>query len=245
MSKPQSGGVAVILLLLILVSVVGLGGYYIGTQNSSSKTQPSPASQTQALSPSPVSSPSTSPTASLPSGWTYQTNLSCSVQIPIPPKAEPYTTTRFTETPATSDNNRYWRFLENTESEMLIFKDDASAVFYPVEFDGLGNGYNPGSVNVFCAPNPNNLTAEQIIAAINQDIKTKQWDFKIINTSSENKWGIDTKVINIEGGMFGDTSYYVFPANGKMYFVSSSSGSSNQPVKDTTKQIFDNLKFSN
>lgn len=244
MLKTQSGNIALVLLLVIVVAAAAsLGGYYLGT-----KTTAKPGSPDLPISsPMAISEASTAPvqTSSLPEGWVYQKSESCAVQIPIPPQAEPYTTTSFPPGGAADDNNRYWRFLENTDSEMLMFKDDALAIYSPVTPSEFGNDYNPGSVLVFCTQNPSNLNPDQIISQINEFIKTQQWDLKVLDQGAENKWGFNTRKIKMEGGMFGDTLIYVFPANGKMYFVYSSSASPNQPVKDTTKQIFDNLKFAN
>ncbi len=127
---------------------------------------------------------------------------------------------------------------------MFFFKDNSLLTFDLLE-PGGGNDYNPGSVSVFCAPNPENLTLDQILAKLEKDIKSPDLsDFEVIKTGQIIKWGVNAAVVNIVGGMFGEDNAYIFPANGKMYFVQYVSNSQNTPVKDTTKQIFDNLKFS-
>jgi hypothetical protein len=243
MPKSQTGSVVVILLVVILLLIVGGGAYYLGTQNASeSVPYPLPSVST---SPEISATPIASTNSNIPSDWTYQTNKSCNVSIPIPPKAEPYTTNSFPGGGAADDNNRYWRFSEDTESSYYFFNDDVSAFYYPVDFNGLGNDYNPGSVHVFCAPNPQNLTVDQISAKLNQTLLNQDQETKIIDKGTRNKWGMDTKIINMQDSMLGDTDIYLFTNGNKMYYVYSFSGSTNQPVKDTTKQIFDNLKFSN
>lgn len=246
MPNNQKGSTLIILAVLVLLILVGGGAYYLGTQKNTPQESQNSYQPSANPSPSTISQASSSAQISqIPSTWTYQKNNSCSVQIPIPPKAEPYTTNTFPEGGAASDNNRYWQFAENTPSNMLIFQDDAMVSYSPVESNELGNDYNPGSVSVYCSLNSNNLSTDQIISILEDRFKKQQMDFKVINKGSENKWGIDTRKINLDGGMFGDTPIYIFTANDRMYFVYSSSASMNQSVKDTTKQIFDNLKFSN
>lgn len=236
----QKGGILPALMIIVIMVIVGGGAYYLGIKQS----QPQQNFQPPVI-PDQVTIASPSPASSLPSGWTYQKSTTCDVSIPTPPKAEPYTTTSFPPGGAANDNNRYWKFWENTESEMFIFKDDAALTFYPVASSDLSNDYDPGSVAVFCAPNPGNLTTEQIISKLESAVKGEGLStFEVVRKGQADKWGLDTTVINILGGMREDDNY-ILSANGKMYLVQYFSGSPNKAVKDTTKQIFDNLKFSN
>lgn len=241
----QKGSVTLILSAIIIMVFIGIGAYYLGLTHR--PQQATDIKLNNGPAPSSVSSPqaSAAPISSIPENWTYQTGTACDVSIPTPPKSEPYTTNSYPKSPLVSDNNRFWQLSDNGGSNMFFFKNSSIISFSPIESQELGNDYNPGSVSIFCASNPDNLTSDQIVSKLEQEMSSNNYDFKVINKGKENKWGIDTDVINIDGGMFGQNDIYIFASGNKMYFTEYSSYSSNQFVKDTTKQIFDNLKFSN
>lgn len=249
-SPNQRGGFVIVLSILVVVVFVSVGTYYLGTQQSKPEiviltNSPVPTFDSSAPLPSNASAkPSTRPSTSLPSDWTYQKSTACNTSFPIPPKKEPYLTTTLPSTGATNDNNRFWKLSENTESELFLFKDDSSLNYAPTEEASLGNGYNPGSVSIFCTRNNETLTNGQLVSTLEAYIKSNNYDFKLLNKRNLNKWNIDVVAVNIQGGMFGEADdVYFFNIGNRSYFVTYSSQSENQVVKDTTKKIFDNLQF--
>ncbi len=250
MPKDQTGGAIIILLVLILIAIVGFGGYYIGAQNSSPKVEPSPVAQTSTqTSASPTPSPAAQSTSTLPSGWTYQEDKFCNVSIPVPPKSEPYYIPDNPNTPpsVTNDEGGWWHFekraYEPSPTEKF-FTNDTMAIFKQPE---AASDHVPGFVQVICGSNNKNYTTASYV----EDYKKQFTDgtfgglnFEEVGTKT--LWGKQVIESNITGGMYsGDDHEYYFVTPSKVYRIRKLSYSQLQIIKDTTNQIFDNLKFSN
>lgn len=239
------------MILAILVSLIAVGVFYLKTQVRNSPTQqpvPAPTTAVNKLSPTPEATESTPlGMGTIPDDWTYQQSAVCSISFPIPPKKEPYFTTKSPSGGATSDNERYWKLSDTKDSGVFVFKNSAVANYQFVTPPQFGNGYTPGIVRVFCATNTENLTTLSLVNKVAEEEKRKGSSGQITSKRQTQKWGKTVYAV-IFDGLQGSTANkdgerYFYADSKNIYFIDGISESSNFSVRDTTAKILNNLKF--
>lgn len=252
MNLNQKGSFLPILGVIVLLVVIAGGAYYLGTQNiknsQNAQISTSPKSPAQ---PTTIESPTNPPiqnTNSLPSDWAVKNSVICNVKIPLPPKKEPYYIPDNPSTaPATNDEGGFWSYEERgsgNENDKFFINESISIFKNP---NKQGSGYVAGMVQVICGPNNKGYTTQSFV-----DAYAKQYTdgtFSGLDFKQDGKkalWGHEVIQATITGGMFNeDDKEYYFATPSKLYQIRTISLSSNQTIKDTTKQIFNNLQFVN
>jgi hypothetical protein len=166
----QRGFVPLIIGFAILLVVVGIGAYYLGTQKNNqvitnnNQAIPSPTTSDIIRNTSPTSNPVS--IATLPEGWLYKGNNECDVKFPIPPKKEPYYSTPDSNRPpsVTGDegSGRFWDFprggvYPNILSKLISNNQEykqATTMYATVD---EASGYVSSAVVVSCIRNTGNL----------------------------------------------------------------------------------------
>ncbi len=238
------------------VALIGmglLGGYLLWGNNRTASlnvnernqavTTATQASPTQVVTEAPIKALE----SNIPADWTYHASTLCDVSFPIPPKKEPYYTIKLPTGGATNDNNRYWRLRDTKDNGIFLFKDSAFALYEFETPPQLGNGYTPGLVRVFCAPNTEDLTTLALVNKVDEEGKRSDRSGQIVSKRQTQKWG-ETVYAVIFDGLQGATvnknnERYFYADAKKIYFIDAVSESSNQVVRDTTEKILNNIRL--
>jgi hypothetical protein len=254
--------------LLILLPVVAVGGYYLGTTSAKNQveksvlvTSPSPGSESVACTmdakvcPDGSSVGRVGPNCEFPqcpgdeqsteeslSGWKEVAVAECSgLRVKVPP-------TDFSlDSPSEMDKNRVWRMNVHSLSEGSRPFTHAVVVTYENK-DGLGSGYAPGSVTVECAKNVNDLMTADLITQIRQ-----QWEsfddgsgtFKLFERGEVPVADGDPATrYELQGGMAREGNYYyVIGTRNMIYRLNYVSMSENEKLKSTTELIFNSIRL--
>lgn len=234
----EKGNLAIAMIGITFVVLIGVGAYYLGTQQNN-------INSTQTYAPTPTQKPD-SKANSVPNDWTFKPSTDCGVKFPVPPNQEPYF--ELLEDPYTHQttqdpkNRRYWQLRESREAAdgHKIFTK-ASDLLYVAEIEA--SGYVAGLVGVQCAPN-NSYTlaniAESYAAGFGSDAGIQVKSQRVTNL-----WGKEVVAAKFEGGMFSEMEVYFVVTKDKIYKVDKRADSDKEFVKNTTDQIFNNLQFPN
>jgi len=224
-------------LILVCSSLSAFGGYYFGKQsNKNEQTYLQP-------SPSPIVTPSSLSTNTLPIGWSYKSGT-CDVKFPIPPKEkpyyQPYDPNRTPSVTEDEGSGRYWQFRVGANS-LFQFTNLETAMFAN---DEEASGYISGAVNVYCVENNDKYDSKQLLNQLNFFLVEGQGKIKIKSANKTTKWNAETYELSFEGGMFNsDQKYYLLATPSNWYLITTVSMSNTKLVQDTAQKIFDNLLF--
>jgi len=207
---------------------------------------------------------------SLPSGWSYKTNNECGVKFAVPPKMPPYYQVSDPNGPpsVTEDNGsgRFWDFprgavYPNLLSKLMTGGEEYKQATTMYATADEASGYVSAAVVVSCLPNTNNLndlsalnTLKAKLQAYNQDTGEKGMGASLYTIKSSNevsRWGNKANDLSVTEDYskpgaepFSDTvEYTIFTTQKFIYEVRVMGASNDQVVKDTAKQIFQNLSF--
>lgn len=215
--------------------------YFIGKQSQMQlQNYPQPTAApipTITLSP-PVQKPSSSYKPNILKDWTTVKSSECNVIFPLPPKKEPYS---YPETESDFNSGRMWKYSHQTsKSENGTMSESVDISYLRIDDKEPGGDYLAGRVNITCQQNLRKSNQE-VFEAIKRFQENSgngpYYEFK----RNESKWGNDVLVYLVRGQF--DIEHYIFSSGKFTYDISYYSGSEKQFVKDTTKQIFDNLEF--
>jgi hypothetical protein len=200
-------------------------------------TEATPSSSPVAIA---SASPSTSPSPR--ANWKSFISQVCGVGYSIPPQAEPYTTTSFPAGGASDDNNRVWRSLDLYISDGKLYNlfENGLKIDY-FKNTPIGNGYTPGLITLYCAPNSQNMTADTVLENFLKENST----LTLQSSKRVVKWYQQAVVADITGAQSSPlNNEYYFIANPKyIYLITATSESPNDSVKNTTEQIFNSIQF--
>jgi len=248
--KPKTNYLLIGGIVLACFVIFGFGGYYLGKQSSTYKsnlnnTQNQLSQTATPESNSPTTVPTNQPVSTLPSDWSYKDSGECGVKFAIPPKTEPYyipyDPNRQPSVTKDEESGRYWQFREGVNS-LFQFTNLATAIFAS---DTEASGYISGAVNVYCAENSDKYDSKQLLNQLNFFLAEGQGSvIKIKTFNGITKWNLEAYEITFEGGMFNsDQKYYLLASPTNWYLITKISKSSSKFVQDTTNKIFDNLLF--
>ena len=188
--------------------------------------------------PNEPNNPNNNEDTTLPEGWTANDMTACSIQIPMPPRQDPYV----------SAEGEYWRFQQNTQENTVFFPNIGIVIFQNPEAGG--SGYVAGSVVVSCRPNADNNSVDEIAEQYGQYLADQSRNVpeeaKLTLRMGEKitLWNKEVQVVSIEGGMFNpEDKLYVTAHNGFAYIISKPAMSTNAFVRQTTEDIFAKLNF--
>jgi hypothetical protein len=231
------------LLTAVVVISVSAAGYfafqYYQLRQKDGQLQPAPN-----LAVTPISE-STDQNIGLPLNWITKTSAMCNVDFPLPPKEEPYYHPLDpNKTPSLTDDvgsGRYWQF-EERENSMFQFTHVATARYAN---DSELSGYISGAVQVFCAKNTDSYDSKQALNQLNFFLAEGQGSVvKIISSNKTTQWNKEVYELTFEGGMFdSNQKHYLFTTSSNWYLVTKIIKTQTETIKDTTNQIFNNLKF--
>lgn len=241
----QKGSLIVSIGIIVLLVLAAGAAYYLGTQ------KPKPVYDTQSPTASIATSsyPSTQVSVSasvLPPGWEYQTGKNCNVNIPLPPKKEPYFIPDNPNTPpAVDDEGGFWQ-IEDVLSQAdqdKFFKGSVMARFRNP--DAGGHDYVAGIVQVICGPNTQKYSTDNYIEVYSKQFTDGTFQgLTFSNLGTVNLWGKEVVKASIEGGMSSeDDSEYFFATPETLYRIRTFSQSQLLIIQDTTQKIFENLQF--
>lgn len=176
----------------------------------------------------------------LPKGWTYQESKLCGVDIPLPPKEDPYITV---------DRQEYWTFQEARQDYQGIFFPDVAVAMLQNPEKG-GSGYVAGAVIVSCGENTHGEIPEEAAARyaahlenLNQEVPPEA-RVTLVSKEKTTLWGKEVQVVGLSGGMFtADDRMYIATTKDMVYFISHPQMSQDAFVRQTTETVFNNLKF--
>lgn len=236
-------GASYVLIGIVVLAVIAGGAYYLGQM----KNQPTSREQvynstptTQPTYSNPVSEKS-SPTAQPDSqkGWITKKSSYCDVTFTYPPNEAPYF--EYVGDSKNPQNKRFWQLREavGASDGHKIFKS-SSTLMYVADIEA--SGYIAGMVGVQCAANTGYTldNAPDIYASgfgADAGIKVK-------SKRTTKMWGRDVAVAKFEGGMFSDNEIYFVVTDKNIYKIEKRSDSDKELVRNTTDQIFSNLKIS-
>ncbi len=179
-----------------------------------------------------------------PTNWTKKTSTECNIQFTLPPKEVPYYHPYNPEkAPGVKDegSGSYWQFREG-QSQLFLFSHLAVANYSPD--GGTGSGYTPGGVNVYCAPNPENLNSKRLLEKLREYLKESK--YKVESSNSTTRWNKEVYEISFEGGMFDSKDrYFLLATPSNLYLINKEADSPTEIVQETTETILENLHFVN
>ena len=178
------------------------------------------------------------PGTTLPEGWIFNDMTICNIQIPMPPRQDPYV----------SAQGEYWRFEQNTQQNPTFFPNTGVVIFHNPEAGG--SGYVAGAVIVSCRPNTSNSSVDDVANQYGQYLadqgKNAPEEAKLTLNIEEKitLWNKEVRVVSIKGGLFNpDDKFYITTHNGLAYIISKPSMSTDAFVRQTTEDIFAKLNF--
>lgn len=179
----------------------------------------------------------------IPSDWTSHTSNDCAIALPIPPKKTPYYIPPSGSEPANIDEGGFWQYREYIfqEGDISLFEKQVSVIFSNP--DAGGSEYMAGRVSVSCAQNIKKMTTEQLTDEVINLYNAHSGESK---ASLKQQTTILGKVMNevaFNGGMNQGESIYLYADTNNIYDLSTTSMSTNPFIKQTTKQIFNHIKF--
>ncbi len=174
----------------------------------------------------------------LPEGWSISKSELCNVEIPLPPKEEPYL----------SDQGEYWFYQQYPGGGAPFFENNAITLFHNPELGG--SGYVAGAVTISCKANANNDSTAKLVSDYKDYLATQNANapedarIKLIEVGNRNLWDRNVTVVNFKGGMFDETEeYYFLATETTSYLISKPAMSLDSFVRETTEKIFDGLEF--
>lgn len=265
--KPKTNYLALGGVVLACFVLFGFGGYYLGKLSSNSQqyinNEQSQLTPTATLeSNTPTATPTSQQINSLPTGWSYKNNNECGVKFAIPPKETPYYyPTDANRQPSVTNeqgSGRFWNFprggsYPNLLSKLLLTNQEYKQAITMFASPDEASGYISQAVAVSCIPNnarfANNsalistLTAE--IDKYNKSTGEKGMQastYKIKSNTPTTRWtkGVVDLTITEEST---DILYTMFVTPQYVYEVEIFGATSDTFVRDTAKEIFDNLSF--
>jgi len=269
--KSEKPKLLLIFLVTLEIVTVLIAVYfaYQFTQLKKQITQPQPTSSPVSGLNLPTTEPTSQPTASLPSGWTYKSDA-CNVRFPIPPKQAPYyqvaNPNRQPSITSEEGSGRFWDFPRGGSYPNLLAKlltgnaeyKQASAMYASV---GEASGYISSAVVVSCIPNTVNSdnqgmldTLKSKLLEFNQSTGEKGMEankYTIQSIKEISKWS--KKVLNLAVSEYFENSggqpftnsveYTILATPQYLYEVRVFGGTTDSFVKETAQKIFDNLSF--
>ena len=239
----QKGFTPIYLVLGVLILVIVAGGaYYLGSakNQTSQPKQVNDPNPTQQSSPSSVSEQAnpTSKSNSM-SGWISKKSAYCNVTFTYPTDKAPYFEYIGGDS-SNPQNKRFWQLREamGASDGHKVFKSNSSLMYVA---DIEASGYIAGMVGVQCAANAGYTldNAPDIYASgFGADAGIKVKSKRITKM-----WGRDVATAKFEGGMFSDNEIYFVVTDKNIYKIDKRSDSDKELVRNTTDQIFNNLKF--
>jgi hypothetical protein len=175
--------------------------------------------------------------SNLPTGWTTYNGSTCGVTLPIPPRK------------ADADN-RTWQTGTLNESGLLgFFKGKGEYVMHRNSTDA--SGFISGYVDVSCGQDAQQKSLDALSDDFQEYLKLQAGQNEpsmevIVLTSNTNgtKWGMPTKIMTFNGGMFDpNQEYYLLVNDGMWYLITKNSDSPSSEINQQTNQIFDLLTF--
>lgn len=261
----------VLITFLISGVIFGLGGYFLGSQSLNNKQAVVEQKNSPVSTPTPevVSAPNgedNQQLSSLPSGWTYKSNGKCDVEFAIPPKKEPYyypaDPSRAPSVINEQGSGRFWDFPRGGVYPNLLSKlpswDDTNFDIQAVTMFASpeeASGYVSQAVVVSCIPNNGQYsTNSQLLSILNSKLneynasteeKGMQSSTYIVKTNTQTqRWGQGVvDLVITEGSSNIEYTMFVTPKN--IYEVKMFGATEDSFVRQTAKQIFDNLRFEN
>lgn len=245
----KSGNFKLISVLILLVLIIGMVGYFLASKflnssipgNSDSNFPPeNPINTNSANAGLP---PSENKNVNIPEDWTVYKSSVCYVDIPLPPQKEPYIVPDNPETtPGVNDEGGYWKLQEYSNQSGIVFVDGVTAVFGNP--DAPGSGYVAGIVQVRCAENESNITTDTLLQRYVEYFKSDTQGLTLKKKGNTVMWGKNVEVLTVEGGMYEEgNEEYLFATDTHIYLISKRSMSTNELIRETTDKIFENLVF--
>lgn len=233
------------LVFLISAIVFGLAGYLLGKQSVDSVTTNNPTQQSVSNTTTPSATPNIEKGTVLPDGWEYQSNGECGVKFAIPPRVAPYV----------DAENRFWDFPRGASYPNLLSKiwagrdeyKQANAM-YVTTYDS--SGAIPQAVIVSCIVNNGRFNSyDEVISSLEAGFNMYNtvgekgigaMNYSIKDTSYVQRWGKNVIDITVsEDGV--DVPYTMFMSPEFVYEIRVFGTSQDTVIKNTAKQIFDNL----
>lgn len=258
--------VPILLTILLSGTVFGFGGYYFAkkTINSQPNLEDNQIQPTSTTISQMLATPTTikEQLSTLPAGWSYKTNNECGVKFAIPPKEKPYyqPIDPNREPSVTNDqgSGRFWDFprggsYPNLLSKLIGEKQEyKQAIAMFASADG-GSGYISQAVAVSCIPNNGRFTDNsQLLSSLTTELNKynsltgekgmQAATYSVKSNSPTQRWSknvVDLVVAEDTANI----SYTMFVTSQFIYEVKLFGGSKDISVKNTGKQIFDNLSF--
>jgi hypothetical protein len=175
--------------------------------------------------------------------WTTMTSEACALNVPLPPKKEPY------YIPPGDANNidagKYWRFEESKPpADRPTDTEYTDIVHVVMRADNEpGSGYVAGNVFIQCGKNTNKATTADIVAKYKEPFANgSNHGLEIKQEATVPMWGQEATTLYMEGGMYAEgLTVYLLATPTHIYQVNKIVMSSNQEVQLTTNRIFNDI----